>query len=575
MYEYYRAVSDFRRTRSRANLTELLARLTGQSIELLSYEEVRRKLRASGIADRRVEEVPIEAIVGSVNRYHDFTRDFLPRTDSAERRWASVKMATAGMGGLPAVDLYKIGSAYFVNDGHHRISVARDVGATTIQAHVTEIRSRVPLSPDTSPDELIIRAEYATFLEQTNLDMLRPSADLSVTRTGQYIVLLEHIEVHRYYMGINSQSEIPFEEAATHWFDEVYIPVVRIIRNLGLLHYFPGRTETDLYLWIATHRAEIEEELGREVPYSAAAADLGDKEGTHWSKVVSRVAAKVRDLVIPDDLEMGPSLGSWRREIQAEERSERLFQDILVPLSGNEAGWIALEQAIAIAQLESAKIHAVHIVEEPDVDEGRRHREISDRFFWRLGEVNLYGTFKVEAGNVAKIICNEARWADLVVIGLTYPPPDSVLGRLGSGIRRLLLSCSRPILIVPDGKSALSLPLLAYDGSPKAKEALFLAAYVAGCWKERLVVLSAEDGVQSVEDTSNEARAYLEQHDIMVDYVLVEGEAADQILAKAEEHTCDWIIMGGYGSWPVKESMLGSTLHGVLKASRMPVLVCR
>ena len=83
--------------------------------------------------------------------------------------------------GVPPVDLYKIGDIYFVHDGHHRISVARQLGITHVQAYVTEIRSKVPLSADMEPDDLILKAEYAEFLEQTHLDELIPEADLSVT----------------------------------------------------------------------------------------------------------------------------------------------------------------------------------------------------------------------------------------------------------------------------------------------------------------------------------------------------------------------------------------------------------
>lgn len=575
MQEFYKARGDFRRARFRAGLKELLARLTGRSTELLSYEAVRRQLRAGGVMGERVEEVPIDAIVGSVNRYQDFTRDFLPRADSGEKRWAGVKVAVSGLIGLPPVDLYKIGDAYFVNDGHHRISVAREVGANKIQAHVTEIRSRVPLSPDTTPDDLIIGAEYVSFLEATSLDMLRPDADLTVTCAGQYDVLLEHIEVHRYYLGLEQGREVSFEEASANWYDDVYSPAVQVIHNLGLLHDFPDRTEADLYLWIAAHRAEIEQELGREIPETFAAADLSDKAGTRWTKRVGRVAGKVKELVIPADFEAGPSLGSWRREVEAEEGRQRLIRDILLPLSGRDTGWLALEQAIEIARLESSKIHALHVVDESGVDTDRRQRAISDRFFWRLGEVGIFGTFKVGSGNITQTICQEARWADLVIVGLSFPPPPSPLGRISSGFRRLLLASSRPVLSVPNRATTLRRPLLAYDGSPKAKEALFLATYIAGAWDQELVVVNVDEGSGSGEGELDEARAYLEEHEVGAEFHQVAGNAADEIFYAIVDQACDWLIVGGYGPGPVKEAVLGSTLDDILIRTRLPVLVCR
>jgi hypothetical protein len=87
------AVQAFKAARRRAALEEIMAHLTGKSVELLSYEDVRQKLRASGSTPRGVREIPLDAIVGSVGRYTDFTRSFLPRQDSDQDRWARVQAA--------------------------------------------------------------------------------------------------------------------------------------------------------------------------------------------------------------------------------------------------------------------------------------------------------------------------------------------------------------------------------------------------------------------------------------------------------------------------------------------------
>ena len=128
MKTYASAVLDFKQARERANLQEFFSRLTGKSTELLSYEEVRQKLKASGVTSRQLREVPIDDIIGSVGRYNDFTRSFLPKHDSDRDRWARVHLATSDLAGLPPVELYQIGDAYFVHDGHHRVSVARHPG---------------------------------------------------------------------------------------------------------------------------------------------------------------------------------------------------------------------------------------------------------------------------------------------------------------------------------------------------------------------------------------------------------------------------------------------------------------
>ena len=242
------AASDFRRARRRADLREVLSALGARDAKLLSYDDVRRRLHAVESPASSLKDVPLAAIVGSVGRTVDFTREVLPRTDADKARWVGVKVAMTGLEGTPPVDLYRIGDAYFVRDGNHRVSVARQLGAKFIQAYVTPVHARVPLSADASPDDLIIAEEHDRFLERTALDELRPGADVRVTTAGAFERLLEHIAVHRYYMGIDEDRPVADPEAVGHWYDTVYLPVVARIRGSDLLRGFEGRTETDLYL---------------------------------------------------------------------------------------------------------------------------------------------------------------------------------------------------------------------------------------------------------------------------------------------------------------------------------------
>ncbi len=117
------------------------------------------------------------------------------------------------------------------------------------------------------PNDLILKSELADFLECTRLDFLRPGADITVTSPGAYADLIKHIEVHHYFMGLDQKRDVPFEEAVTHWYDTVFLPVVEIIRKGEILSEFPNRTHADLYLWILRHRAELEKQLHWESPH--------------------------------------------------------------------------------------------------------------------------------------------------------------------------------------------------------------------------------------------------------------------------------------------------------------------
>ena len=105
MFDYATAIKDFHEARRQARLEELFGRFTGQTLDLLAFDEVRKMLRASSQIERGLQEVPLDAIVGSVGRYRDFTRTFLPKLDSDKERWARVKVAQSRQG-LPPIEVY-------------------------------------------------------------------------------------------------------------------------------------------------------------------------------------------------------------------------------------------------------------------------------------------------------------------------------------------------------------------------------------------------------------------------------------------------------------------------------------
>jgi nucleotide-binding universal stress UspA family protein len=568
------AAQDFRRARRQAVVREMMARLTGKSVGLLSFEQVRQTLKAQGSASRGLQDIPLDAIVGSVGRYTDFTRDFLPLGDASEQRWVRVNVAAHEQSGVPPIEVYKIGEVYFVLDGNHRVSVARQLGATHIQGYVTEVKTKVPLTPDIQPDDLIVKAEYADFLEQTRLDELRPGADLSVTVPGQYSLLLEHIQVHRYFMGIEEKRDIPFAEAVTHWYDNVYLPVVQVIRERGILADFPGRTETDLYLWVSEHRATLEKELGWTIKPEAAASDLVAQFSPKTGRVVARLGGRIVDAIVPEELEAGPPAGQWRQEKTGPPEESPLFADLLVPVSGEPEGWNALEQAIVVAKKEDGVLHGLHVVQSDAQKHSPAALAIQTEFERRCQEAAVAGALSIATGTVPSQICSRSRWVDLLVVNLAYPPAPQPLSRLSSGFSNLIRRCSRPILAAPGLSTGLNSALLAYDGSPKAEEALFVATYLALKWTIPLWVVTVIDN-GTTKEILDRARKYLTDHGVQATYLKKRGGVARTVLKTAETVDSDLIIMGGYGSNPVVEVVLGSSVDRVLRESRRPVLVCR
>lgn len=253
MAEFTAAEESYRRARRKAFWNAVLAALTGRPNQLLAWDEVKDKLQIGGQVYRGVQAVPLKQIVGSVNRYQDFDRVFLPTQEVTAERWRSISRAFYREEYLPPVQLYQLGDVYFVLDGNHRVSVAREQGKEFIDAEVVAVESRVPLGPDLDARDLEIKGEYAEFLRRTRLDELRPDQSIELTSAGGYRRLLEHIAVHRHFLGLEQQRFIAEDEAVQSWYDMVYWPLIQLIREQEILKEFPRRTEADLYLWIMDH----------------------------------------------------------------------------------------------------------------------------------------------------------------------------------------------------------------------------------------------------------------------------------------------------------------------------------
>jgi hypothetical protein len=223
--------------------------------------------------------VPIDRIVGSVGRYQDFTRAFLPRGEHLRRRWENIEHLVATGKSLPPVELYKVGEVFFVRDGNHRVSVARHRGLASIEAQVWEYDAPVPLQPDSDIDELLCSAAREAFLERTRMKHQCPDLHIELTQPDGYNELLNEIERFQEILSRVDEREVSHDEAVTLWCEIRYVPIVEIIRRRAILQDFPGRTEADLYLWLCRNRRELEKGYQQHVMMEDAAGDLSMRFG--------------------------------------------------------------------------------------------------------------------------------------------------------------------------------------------------------------------------------------------------------------------------------------------------------
>jgi hypothetical protein len=269
--------TDFERARQKAFRNELLSFFSRRSNSLISFHEIRERYKPERESYRGMQEVPVRQIIGSFDRFRDFDRAFLPRHARSAGRWQNIDRAFHEDVRLPPVQLYKVGDVYFVKDGNHRVSVARERGVEFIDAEVIESHVRVPINASMSPFELLLQVEYAEFLRLTSLDRLRPEHDIRPSALGRYDELWDDIVILQMELAENRGHEVSTEEAVISWYDEIYQPIVRIARERRILRRFPHRTEADIYLWVMAHRDELVEREEHSVAPEEAITDLANE----------------------------------------------------------------------------------------------------------------------------------------------------------------------------------------------------------------------------------------------------------------------------------------------------------
>jgi hypothetical protein len=255
---------DFSRARRRAFLRRIGAYLRRDpaSNQLLSFDEVKGALGAISQVYLGLREVPVSKIVGSVGRHRDLGT-----------RWRRIDEIMHREEELPPVSLYKIGDAYFVKDGNHRVSVARQQGIEMLDAEVIELRSRVPVDSALTARDLLYKLEHRHLLERLPIDRVLPEIEVEFSDVADYRRLATYIEAHGFRVSQLWKRYVSPEEVLRDWYEFDYCPIAEMIREEHILDAFPDRTELDLYLWIVYHRERLALEARDEKISPQAAKD--------------------------------------------------------------------------------------------------------------------------------------------------------------------------------------------------------------------------------------------------------------------------------------------------------------
>jgi hypothetical protein len=246
------AQDDFLRARRRQALGRLRARAVrrGDLDLILPFDEVLAALGRVGERDLGTQVIPVDSIVGTVDRTSGFDRSFRPTSSRVRTRWERIAAMMRRGEELPPIEVYRIGDAHFVRDGHHRVSVARALGIKELEAHVVEIITRVGASRDLTIADLPRKSHERVFRERVPLPADKAARIKPSDKLG-YGALAEAMEAWAFRAGQERGELLDRAKAAREWFDTEYAPVVEALREANELG---DGTETDAFLRVGPER---------------------------------------------------------------------------------------------------------------------------------------------------------------------------------------------------------------------------------------------------------------------------------------------------------------------------------
>lgn len=267
---------------SKAHRKEMHRRLArvvrgSASTSLLSFEELRTRLRLFQQSYAGLQTIEVVKIIGTVNRSADFDRDFLPRSPQIRERWERLERAFPTLG-FPPISVYQVNEVFFVIDGNHRVALAKQRGAEFIDAEVTEIHTDIEIDEDVDFEQIIYLEQARRFMQRSGLARSRPTARIDFTRPQGFVELLDIVKVHGYDLMMERGQVLQPHEVAADWYDGVYLPAVESIRWEKLLEFEVGSTEGDLFLWVLQRRREHDAKQGEQSFEDAARVAARDQE---------------------------------------------------------------------------------------------------------------------------------------------------------------------------------------------------------------------------------------------------------------------------------------------------------
>ncbi len=292
-WESLPSFSTYPKARRKEMLRRVGGLLTGRPQRtLLNLEDVQDRLGSYQQSYGGLRPIPVDKIIGSVARSSDFDDDFLPLSSRLEDRWQSLERRFPD-GSFPPISVFRVGDAYFVADGHHRVAIAKQRGYDFIDAEITEVHTPYAVTADTDVTQLVHLGQQRLFLEASGLMAVVPGARFTFTSPERYAELLDNVKVNGWDLVMQRGEYVTREEIARHWYTSVYRPTVDLIAESGLEDAFDHMTVDDIYLWVAERWRHQFPERGHQT-FEAVIREAADEEADKLSSKAKTAVDRLR-----------------------------------------------------------------------------------------------------------------------------------------------------------------------------------------------------------------------------------------------------------------------------------------
>ena len=221
---------------------------------LKSFAEIQKEENAYNSVNLGIKEIPLGKIVGSVEKYSYFDKNFVPKNNIVKQRWINIYTGYMTETMLPPVILYKIKDDYYVYDGNHRVSVAKFLNFASIEAEVEEF-----LPTKDTKDKVIYR-EHMFFEKETGIEGIILSEPI------KYKYLREEIESYTNLLSKRRNKEFTLKEGAAKWYKEVFLPI-KVLLEENNIEESQKKNINDIFMFLLDHKYYLSKNEGKNKGY--------------------------------------------------------------------------------------------------------------------------------------------------------------------------------------------------------------------------------------------------------------------------------------------------------------------